>query len=116
MVRLRAKRLPPGSIKKMHAKSAGPYTIICKISDNPYIVDLPKNLGISAIFNVEDISLYHLPTEQMEDITMPHDHTISFPLDHTVECIIDDQIILHPDKEERYYLVKWVNQPNTEDA
>lgn len=108
MVWLRVERLPLGSIKNLHVKSIGPYMIILKISDNFYVVDSPKNLGISAIFNVKDISLYHPPTAQMEDVLVPPHPTAQFPLEYIVECIMDDHIIVHPDNQEQRYLVKWV--------
>lgn len=55
MVWLGAERLPPESVKKLQARSIGPYMIIHKIRDNTYIVDLSKTLDVNSIFNVEDI-------------------------------------------------------------
>ena len=41
MVQIRPKRFPPESVKKLHARSAGPFQILKKLNDNAYIIDLP---------------------------------------------------------------------------
>ena len=58
MVRMRPERFPPGSVKKLHARSAGPFKILKKINSNAYVVDLPPDFGFSCTFNVEDLVPY----------------------------------------------------------
>jgi hypothetical protein len=58
MVYLRKERLPAGVHGKLRQRKYGPFSIL-KISDNAYVVDLPREMNISNTFNVADISLYH---------------------------------------------------------
>ena len=50
-----------GAVKKLHARSAGPFQIMKKLNDNAYVIDLSKNFGISSTFNVEDLVDYKDP-------------------------------------------------------
>lgn len=52
MVRIKPERLAIGANRKLSAKSMGPYTILHKIGDNAYLLDLPDDLGVSATFNI----------------------------------------------------------------
>ena len=58
MVRIRSEQFPPGTVKKLHAHSAGPFQILKKLNDNAFIVDLPQDFGISSTFNIEDLVDY----------------------------------------------------------
>jgi len=49
MVQIRLERYPPGTIKKLHARSARSFKILRKINSNAYIVDLPHNFGITLL-------------------------------------------------------------------
>ena len=44
MVRIRPERFPSGTVKKLHACSAGPFQILEKLNDNAYVTDLPQIL------------------------------------------------------------------------
>jgi len=44
--------------KKLHARAMDPYEIINKLESNAYVLDLHDNLGISPIFNVQDLTLH----------------------------------------------------------
>ena len=52
MVRILPKRYPLGTVKKLLARSAGPFKILKKINSNAYVVDLPSDFGISSSFNI----------------------------------------------------------------
>ena len=52
MVRMRPEWFPPKTVKKLHARSAGPFQILKKINSNAYVVDLPPDFSISCTFNV----------------------------------------------------------------
>ena len=58
MIRLRPERFPPGTVKKLHVRSAGPIQILKIINSNAYVVDLPPDFGISYTFNVKDLVSY----------------------------------------------------------
>ena len=63
MIRIRPKRFPKGTYKKLHSKNVGPYKVLKKISSNAYVLNLPKHMGISNIFNIEDFTLYSNPDD-----------------------------------------------------
>jgi hypothetical protein len=56
MVHIRPERYPKVMYKKFHSKSAGPYKILKKINFNTYVLDLLKDIGISNVFNIEDLT------------------------------------------------------------
>ena len=58
MARIRAERLSKYSHKRLHAQAMDPYQITRKLGSDTYVLDLPDNLGISHIFNVEDLTLH----------------------------------------------------------
>lgn len=58
MVHIRPERFPKGTYKKLYSNNAGPYKIVKKISSNAYVLELPSNMGISNVFNVEDLTMY----------------------------------------------------------
>jgi len=62
MIRIRPKRFPPGTIKKLHAYSVGPHKILKKINSNIYAIDLPSDFGISSTFNISDLVAYKDPS------------------------------------------------------
>ena len=51
LVQIRPERYPPGIVKKLLARSAGPFKILKKINSNAYVVDLPPDFDISPSFN-----------------------------------------------------------------
>ena len=57
-VRVRPERYPKNSFKKLHARAIGPFRILCKMGPNAHSIDLPDDMNISPIFNVEDLFPY----------------------------------------------------------
>ena len=57
-VHMRKERFPEQRRSKLMPQGDGPYQIIERINDNAYKVDLPKEYGVSATFNVSDLSLF----------------------------------------------------------
>ena len=58
MVRIRPKRIPKTFSKKLYVRAMGPYSIIRKMGSNAYLLDLPNDMDISPVFNVEDLLPY----------------------------------------------------------
>ena len=61
MVQIHSERYPPDTVKKLHARSAGPFKILKKINSSAYVVDLPSDFGISPSVNIEDLIAYKGP-------------------------------------------------------
>jgi len=58
MVQIHPEWYPPSTIKKLHARSSGPFKNLRKINFNAYAVDLSSDFGISPSFNIEDLKAY----------------------------------------------------------
>jgi len=58
MARIQPERLPKHSHQRLHARAMGSYQIVRKLGSNAYVLELPDNLGISPIFNVEHLTLH----------------------------------------------------------
>ena len=54
MVRIRPEKILKMFSNKLYTKAVGPYSIIRKLRSNAYILDLPNDMDISLVFNVED--------------------------------------------------------------
>ena len=59
MVHLKKDKFSRGTYNKIKQKKTRPCKILRKFSSNAYEVQLPKDVGISLIFNVSDLYLYH---------------------------------------------------------
>ena len=58
MVRICPARFPPHSVKKLHARTIGPFRVLKRLGFNAYLLDLPSDLTISPMFNVSDLYPY----------------------------------------------------------
>ncbi|KAI0492023.1 hypothetical protein KFK09_026288 [Dendrobium nobile] len=131
MVRIRSERFPPGSAKKLHARSAGPFKIISKINSNAYVLDLPEGFNINPTFNIEDLVAFegpefnpHNPLTNEPCVNPPSEIPSPAPLPklpplptaEKIETILDDEIISTKEGGRRRYLVHWKGTPPTEDT
>ncbi|KAK8923695.1 hypothetical protein KSP39_PZI019139 [Platanthera zijinensis] len=66
MVRIRPERLPSGPAKKLSARRMGPFSVVNRIGTNAYRLDIPANMGIHPVFNVEDLTPYHEPHDYVD--------------------------------------------------
>ena len=57
-VHIRKERFPEQRRSKLMPQGDGPFQIIERINDKAYKVDLPGEYGVSAQFNVADLSLF----------------------------------------------------------
>jgi hypothetical protein len=58
LAHLRKEIFPRGTYNKIKMKKIGPYKIIRKFEANSYEIELPDGVGISPIFNVENMYPY----------------------------------------------------------
>ena len=67
MICIRLERYPSGTIKKLQARSTGPFEVLKKLESNVYAIDIPSNYGIISIFNIANLLSFKGP------IVTPHD-------------------------------------------
>ena len=59
-------RIPAHAYNKLKAKKIGPLTVLERINDNAYRLQLPANISTSDLFNVQHLSRY-LPPDPVHD-------------------------------------------------
>jgi hypothetical protein len=55
---MRTKRFPAHRKSKLQPRGDGPFQILERINDNAYKIDLSGEYGVSATFNVSDLTLF----------------------------------------------------------
>ena len=61
MICIRPEWYPSGTVKKLQARSAGPFKVLKKLGPNAYVIDIPSNYGISSTFNIVDLIAFKGP-------------------------------------------------------
>ena len=115
MVRIRPERIPKTFSKKLYARAMGPYSIIRKMGSNAYLLNLPNDMDISHVFNVEDLLPYR---GTFEPSTLPFSVSagkaskgaptmslLQFSKE-TVDTILDNEFVSYRDGGFRRFLVK----------
>ena len=64
-IHLRKEKFPSKCKSKLMPRSDGPFKILEKVSPNAYKVNLPTGFGVSATFDVADLSLYYDENEEI---------------------------------------------------
>jgi hypothetical protein len=57
-VHMRKERFPNQRKSKLQPRGDGPFQVLERINDNAYKIDLPGEYGVSATFNVADLTLF----------------------------------------------------------
>ncbi|XP_071926096.1 uncharacterized protein [Coffea arabica] len=70
-VHMRKERFPASRRTKLHPRGDGPFRVLERINDNAYKLELPSEYGISASFNVSDLSSFDFDTEFEDSRTNP---------------------------------------------
>ena len=55
---MRKERFPSKCKTKLMPRADGPLKVLERVNDNAYKINLPKYYGVSAIFNMADLSLF----------------------------------------------------------
>jgi hypothetical protein len=114
LIRIRPERFPKGVFQKLHQRRVGPFKILQQLGQNAYLLELPPNLHISPIFNVEDLTAY----EGHLDDTVPKSPTIHLSAytkpKEEIEEILDDQLVSTRRGGYQKFLVKWKNRPQSD--
>jgi len=105
------KRFPRGAVHKLHNLSAGPFKILRRLGTNAYHIELPFDLQISHIFNVEDLIAYTPHFVDAEVPVPPLNITKGTKPRDEIEAILEDQIVSTCRGGYRKFLVQWKNRP-----
>jgi len=70
-------------------RSDGPFEVLEKIGPNAYKIDLPGVLGVSATFNVADLSPYYDEDDQFSSLRSNSNQSREYNGDHHLEPIED---------------------------
>jgi hypothetical protein len=57
-VHMRKERFPNQRKSNLQPRGDGPFQVLERINDNAYKIDLPGEYGVSATFNVADLTLF----------------------------------------------------------
>ena len=117
MVRIRPERILKTFSKKLYARAMGPYSIIRKLGSNAYLLNLPNDMDINPIFNIEDLLPYR---DTFEPSTVSAGETnkgapIMPSLQYSKEAVditFDDEFVTSRDDGFRRFPVKWHGRPN----
>jgi hypothetical protein len=115
---MRKERFPAHRKSRLQTRGDGPFHILERINDNAYKVDLPGEYGVSATFNVSDLTLFDVGDdsrlnhfkERGDDADQPntkHNHA-NDPLEVSVEPITRARAKKHLMGLFRIYAAKWI--------
>ena len=123
MVPIRPETIPKTCSKKLYARVMGPYSIIREMESNAYILDLPNDMDISPVFNVEDLLPYRgtfepstLPSSMSAggvSKDAPTKPSLQY-FKETVDIILDNEFVTSRDGEFRRFLVKRNGRPDSD--
>jgi hypothetical protein len=101
--------------KKLKAKFMGPFTIQEIISPTTYKLDLPSNLRIHPVVNIEWLKKYNEnKIEGRNKPPIPLIETVEGTIEYEVERILDMRQVRKGRRQIRQFLVKWKGYPEYE--
>ena len=117
MVRIYSKQFSSGTVKMLHVRNARPFKILNKLNCNTYVINLPRDYGISCTFNVNDLmdckefdcsplidKLFSKPFTESSSISpLPNTHPTTAK---RVDKIIEDETITIKSSETHKYLIR----------
>ena len=119
MIRIQLERFPSRTVKKLQARSAGPFKILKRMGPNAYVIDLPHDYGISSSFNIEDLvaskspivipdTLFDEPLVDPIDAHIPTLLPLNLPYAHkeSIDASLDEQIVSTREGEIHRFLVQ----------
>ena len=127
MIRIWPEQFPSGTVKKLKARSAGPFKVLKRMGPNAYVIDLPHDYGISSSFNIEDLVAYKSPTvipdtsfdePSLDPIGAPIPTPLPLNLPYankeSIDAIFDEQIVSTRDGGVHRFLVRWQGWPDSD--
>ena len=81
-IHLRKERFPSKRKSKLMPRSDGPFEVLERIGPNAYKVDLPGDYGVSATFNVADLSPYYEEEEELPSLRSNSNQIGEYDGDH----------------------------------
>ena len=123
MVRIRPERIPKTFSKKLYARAMGPYSIIHKRGSNAYLLDLPNDMDISHVFNIDDLLPYQgtfepstLPSSMSAGEASKGAPTVPSLqyFKEIVDIILDNEFVTSRDGGSCRFIVKWHDRPDSD--
>ena len=65
-VHLHKDRFPSHRRSKLDPRADGPFEVLERLNDNPYILDFPSEYGVSNTFNVSDLSHFFVGDPEIQ--------------------------------------------------
>ena len=123
MVCIHPERIPKTFSKKLYARAMNLYSIIRKLRYNAYLLDLPNDMDINHVFNVEDLLPYRCTFEPstLSSSVFACEASKGPPImplfqysKEMVDIILDDELVTYRDDGFRRFLVKWHGCPDSD--
>ncbi|XP_028803532.1 uncharacterized protein LOC114758633 [Neltuma alba] len=125
MAHIQPEHFPKRPYKKLHTRASSLFCISKKLGPNAYLLELPPDMSISSIFNVEDLVPYRgtfkppplcsddsVSTQTHQALTPPVPRVA--PPAEAIDAVRDEQTVLTPAGPVSRYLVRWKGCPDSD--